>query len=49
MHALASVRSVENALGVTIPKNAEIIRNMLFLTQMVQDHVIHFYHLHALD
>ena len=49
VHALASVRSVENALGVTIPKNAEIIRNMLFLTQMVQDHVIHFYHLHALD
>src|SRR5208283_3256960 len=30
-------------------KNAEIIRNILFLTQMVQDHVIHFYHLHALD
>ena len=49
VHALASVRSVENALGVTIPKNAEIIRNILFLTQMVQDHVIHFYHLHALD
>ena len=49
VHALASVRCVENALGIRIPQNAEIIRNIMFLTQMVQDHVIHFYHLHALD
>ena len=49
VHALASVRCVENALGIRVPKNAEIIRNIMFLTQMVQDHVIHFYHLHALD
>src|SRR3954454_1973296 len=49
VHALASVRSVENALGITVPKNADIIRNIMFLTQMVQDHVVHFYHLHALD
>jgi len=49
VHALASVRAVEDALAIRIPKNAEIIRNLMFLTQMVQDHVIHFYHLHALD
>ena len=49
VHALASVRCVENALGIQVPKNADIIRNIMFLTQMVQDHVIHFYHLHALD
>lgn len=49
VHALASVRCVENALGIQIPPNAEIIRNIMFLTQMMQDHVIHFYHLHALD
>ncbi|HYL34401.1 MAG TPA: nickel-dependent hydrogenase large subunit [Bryobacteraceae bacterium] len=49
VHALASVRSVESAVGITIPKNAEIIRNIMELTQFVQDHVIHFYHLHALD
>jgi len=49
VHALASVRSVENAVGISIPKNAEIIRNIMYLTQLVQDHVIHFYHLHALD
>src|SRR5271165_5676587 len=49
VHALASVRSVENALAIKVPQNAEVIRNIMFLTQMVQDHVIHFYHLHALD
>jgi hydrogenase large subunit len=49
VHALASVRSVENALSIKVPQNADIIRNIMFLTQMVQDHVIHFYHLHALD
>lgn len=49
VHALASVRAVENTLGIKVPDNAEIIRNIMFLTQYVQDHVIHFYHLHALD
>ena len=49
VHALASVRSVENALDIKVPTNAQIIRNIMFLTQMVQDHVVHFYHLHALD
>jgi len=49
VHALASVRAVEKALNVKVPPNAEIIRNIMFLTQQVQDHVIHFYHLHALD
>ncbi len=49
VHALASVRTVENALGIQVPPNADIIRNIMFLSQMVQDHVIHFYHLHALD
>lgn len=49
VHALASVRAVENALSIQVPRNADIVRNMMFLTQYVQDHVIHFYHLHALD
>jgi hydrogenase large subunit len=40
---------VENALGITIPPTAEIIRSIMMTTQYVQDHVIHFYHLHALD
>jgi Ni,Fe-hydrogenase I large subunit len=43
------VRAVESALDITIPDNARIIRNLITGIQMVQDHVIHFYHLHALD
>ncbi|MBI5351771.1 MAG: nickel-dependent hydrogenase large subunit [Chloroflexi bacterium] len=49
VHALASVRTVEDALGITVPSNARILRNLIQATQYVQDHVIHFYHLHALD
>ncbi|MDZ7364040.1 MAG: nickel-dependent hydrogenase large subunit [candidate division KSB1 bacterium] len=49
VHALASVRTVEDALGISVPKNAELIRNLMACTQYVQDHVVHFYHLHALD
>jgi len=49
VHALASVRTVENALGITVPPNAELVRNLMFCAQYLQDHVVHFYHLHALD
>ncbi len=49
VHALTSVRAVESALGIAVPPTAEIIRNIMMTTQYVQDHVIHFYHLHALD
>ncbi len=48
-HALSSVRAVEDAVGVTIPENARIIRNLLHGAQFQHDHIIHFYHLHALD
>lgn len=49
VHALASVRTVEDALGIVVPPNAELIRNLMFCAQYLQDHVVHFYHLHALD
>ena len=49
VHALASVRSVEDAIGISVPKNAELIRNIMEAALYVQDHVVHFYHLHALD
>jgi len=48
-HALTSVRAVEDALKITIPENANSIRNIMQLTLQVQDHLVHFYHLHALD
>jgi len=49
VHALASVRTVEEALNITVPPNAELVRNLMFCAQYMQDHVVHFYHLHALD
>ena len=49
VHALASVRTVEDALGIAVPPNAEMVRNLMFCAQYMQDHVVHFYHLHAMD
>ena len=49
VHALTSVRAVEDALGIEVPQNANLMRNIIGASQYVQDHVIHFYHLHALD
>ena len=49
VHGIASVRSVENAIGAKVPQNAELIRNLMIGAQYIHDHVMHFYHLHALD
>ncbi len=49
VHSFASIRSVEDALGIKIPKAANLIRNLMIAQQYVHDHVMHFYHLHALD
>jgi hydrogenase large subunit len=48
-HALTSVRCVEDALNIQIPDNANSIRNIMQLTLQAHDHLVHFYHLHALD
>ena len=48
-HALTSVRAVEDALNIKIPENANSIRNIMQLNLQVHDHLVHFYHLHALD
>jgi len=49
VHALASVRTVEDALGIVIPPNAEMVRNIMEGALYMHDHSVHFYHLHALD
>ncbi len=49
VHAIASIRAVEHAIGVTPPPNARLLRNLIIAAQNVHDHVIHFYHLQALD
>ncbi len=49
VHYRASIAAVENAYDITPPKNAEIIRNLVTLALFVQDHIVHYYHLHSLD
>ena len=49
VHAIASIRAVEKAIGAEPPPNARLLRNLIMAAQVVQDHVVHFYHLHALD
>ncbi|MGQ9801976.1 MAG: nickel-dependent hydrogenase large subunit [Candidatus Saccharicenans sp.] len=49
VHAIASIRAVEDALGIKIPKVANLMRNMIIAQQYIHDHVMHFYILHALD
>jgi hydrogenase large subunit len=49
VHAIASVRAVENALDLDIPPNAQYIRNLIIAAHALHDHIVHFYHLSALD
>ncbi len=49
VHAIASVRAVENALQLQIPLNAQLIRNLILIAHSLHDHIVHFYHLSALD
>jgi [NiFe] hydrogenase large subunit len=49
VHGVTSVRSVENSLGITVPTNARVIRNLLMGAQFIHDHIVNFYQLHLLD
>ncbi|HEX6008308.1 MAG TPA: nickel-dependent hydrogenase large subunit, partial [Burkholderiales bacterium] len=49
VHAIASVRAVEDALDLEIPLNAQYIRNLVLIAHALHDHIVHFYHLSALD
>jgi hydrogenase large subunit len=49
VHAMASVRSVEDALNLEVPKNAQYIRNLILIAHALHDHIVHFYQLSALD
>src|SRR4029079_9739759 len=49
VHAIASVRAVENALQLEVPLNAQDIRNLILAAHAMHDHIVHFYHLSALD
>jgi hydrogenase large subunit len=49
VHAITSVRAVENALDLDVPLNAQYIRNLIVAAHAMHDHIVHFYHLSALD
>ena len=49
VHAITSVRAVENALGLEVPVNAQLVRNIIQSAHAIQDHIVHFYHLSAVD
>jgi len=49
VHAITSVRAVENAIGLEVPLNAQLIRNLILIAHGLHDHIVHFYHLSALD
>ena len=49
VHGSTSVRCVEDACNITVPQNARVVRNLMMGAQFLHDHIIHFYHLHALD
>lgn len=49
VHGVTSIRSVENSLGITVPTNARVIRNLLMGAQFIHDHIVNFYQLHLLD
>ncbi len=49
VHGVTSIRGVENALNITVPTNARVIRNLLMGAQFIHDHIVNFYQLHLLD
>ncbi len=49
VHAITSVRAVENALDLEVPVNAQLVRNIIMVAHAIQDHIVHFYHLSAVD
>ncbi len=49
VHAITSVRAVENALQMEVPVNAQLVRNIIQTAHAIQDHIVHFYHLSAVD
>jgi len=48
-HAIASAQALENAFGIMPPPNGRIIRNIMAGANLIQSHVLHFYHLASLD
>jgi Ni,Fe-hydrogenase I large subunit len=48
-HALASIRAQEMAYGITPTRNGRLLQNLILAANYIQSHILHFYHLAALD
>lgn len=48
-HGLASVQAQEMAYGIKPARNGRILRNLILGANYLQSHILHFYHLAALD
>ena len=48
-HGMASCKNLESAFGATPPANGRIMRNLVLGSNFIQSHILHFYHLAALD
>ena len=50
-HSIAATLNLDSAFGVSdkIPDNGRIIRNLILGAAHIADHILHFYHLTALD
>ena len=48
-HYKAGITAVEDALGIQIPFNAQMVRSLMNVSLVLHDHLVHFYHLHGLD
>jgi hydrogenase large subunit len=50
-HAMAATLNLDSAFGIAdkIPENGRIIRNLIQGANYIMSHIIHFYHLAALD
>ncbi len=49
IHGITSALCIDNAFNAEVPDNGRIIRNIIFASQYLADHPLHFYHLAALD
>lgn len=48
-HAYAGTLALDDAFGIEPPPNGRIIRNLILGSNFVQSHILHFFHLAALD
>jgi hydrogenase large subunit len=49
VHQMASIRALDEAFGAEVPWGGTLLRNLAMGAEYIYDHILHFYHLSALD